>query len=67
MFDATKSKFRDIQFQQINIDEQKDLAAQYGVRGIPHVVMLDGGGKVVYDGGAFSDVDSFSNQINSAQ
>lgn len=65
MFDATKRNFRNITFEAVNIDEQKDVAAQYGVRGIPHVVMLDGGGKVVYNGGAFNDVEDFSNQINS--
>jgi thioredoxin-related protein len=65
VFDATKNKFKNISFQQINIDEQQDLASKYGVRGIPHVIMLDAGGSEVYNGGAFGDEESFSNKINS--
>lgn len=65
MYDATKNKFRNITFQQVNIDEQQDIAAKYGVRGIPHLVMLDGGGNVLYNGGAFENVDGFSQKIES--
>lgn len=65
MFDATKSKFRNITFQQLNLDEERAEGAKYGVRGIPHIIMLDGGGKVLYNGGAFSSVEEFSQQIDS--
>ncbi len=65
VFEATKSKFRNITFQSVNFDEERDLANQYGIKGIPHVVMLDGSGGVLYNGGAFGDVESFSEKINS--
>lgn len=65
MFDATKNKFRDIQFQEVNIDEDPDTKAKYGVRGIPHIVMLDGGGNILYNGGAFRNESSFADRINS--
>lgn len=65
MFGATKSKFRDINFQELNVDEEstKALSAKYGVRGIPCVVFLDSSGNVLYNGGPQRDEEGFAAQI----
>lgn len=65
IFDETKNKFRGITFEEVNIDEEVALKEKYGVHSIPHVVMLDGGGAVLYNGSAFQDSNSFADQINS--
>jgi thioredoxin-like negative regulator of GroEL len=54
---------RDIDFERVNLDERKDLGAQYGIRSIPRVVFLDGGGKTLYVGSPARDEDSFSESI----
>lgn len=36
----------DVEFEDIDIDEQMDLAKQYGVRGVPTMVMLNDGVEV---------------------
>ena len=63
MFEATKSKFRDVSFEVVDVDQDKTTGAKYGVSGIPHLVFLDGGGNVLYNGGAFHDEDSFASAI----
>ena len=32
----------DVQLMNIDIDENSDLAAQYGIRGVPTMILLDG-------------------------
>jgi thioredoxin-related protein len=64
VFEATQQRFRDVSFQVIDVDKDKATSDKYGVSGIPHLVFLDGGGNVLYSGGAFSDEESFSAQIN---
>jgi thioredoxin-related protein len=49
VFDATTSKFRDITFQKVNFDEDKDLCSKYDVHSIPRLVMLDASGKAIYN------------------
>jgi len=65
VFDATKRKFSDVTFQSLDLDDpssQSDVQ-KYGVRGIPHVVFLDGSGNVLYSGGPMREEDSFAGQI----
>lgn len=64
MFDATKRKFSDVQFQVVDVDQDKDLSSRYDVKGIPRLVFLDASGNVLYNGGAFHDEDSFAEAIN---
>jgi len=65
VFDATKPKFTDIDFQRLNVDEEqtKSIEAKYGVSGIPTAVFLDGSGKVLYNGGCPADNNSWENLI----
>jgi len=63
VFDATKSKFSDVAFEQVNLDENKELASKYAVSSIPRVVFLDGAGNVLYNGGPSSSVEGFTSQI----
>ncbi|CAN5461724.1 hypothetical protein BH11CYA1_BH11CYA1_00730 [soil metagenome] len=65
MFGATKSKFSDIRFEELNVDDSstKELSAKYGVSGIPCVVFLDNSGNVLYKGGPSRDADGFAAQI----
>lgn len=67
MFDAVKRKYSDISFQQFNVDDANtaSLSSQYGVKGIPHMVFLDGSNNVLMSqSGAPSDEESFINEIN---
>ena len=65
MFGATKSKFSDIRFEELNVDDSssKELSAKYGVSGIPCVVFLDGSGNVLFKGGPSRTIEGFSAQI----
>lgn len=65
MFDATKPKFRNITFEQVDFDQQKDLVEKYQIKSIPHLIFLDAGGTVLYDGGAPQDPDAFEHLIKS--
>ena len=66
MFGATKRKFSDVTFQEINLDDEstKSVCEKYGVHSIPHVVFLDGSGNVLYNGGPNRDEDGFAAQIS---
>jgi len=66
VFRATKKKYKDVEFRQFNVDDGStaSLRQQYGVRGIPHIVFLDGGGNVLYSrSGAPANEDSFTSMI----
>jgi len=66
VFDATKSnsQFRDISFQQINLDTHDPLAEQYQIRSIPRVVILSGGNDVLYNGRVPMEQSGFEELIN---
>jgi thioredoxin-like negative regulator of GroEL len=63
VFDATKSKFRDVSFERVNLDERRDLGGQYGIHSIPTVVFLDNGGKALYVGSPARDEEAFYQSI----
>lgn len=65
MFDATKNKYRDIQFTQYDTDDVGNavLKQKFQVTGIPRLVFLDAGGNVLYNGGAFGDQAAFEEMI----
>jgi len=50
VFDATTAKFRDINFERVNLDENKDLAEKYSIKTIPRMVMLDASSNVIFNG-----------------
>ncbi len=52
MLGATKNKFRDVNFETVDLTERggpnSEIAARYGVKGIPYVVFLDSSGTEIY-------------------
>lgn len=67
MFDAVKRRYSDITFQQYNVDDPgtASLSSQYGVKGIPHMVFLDGSNNVLMSqSGAPADEESFISMID---
>lgn len=65
MLGATKPKFRSVQFEEINIDDQSqaEIVQRYGVKGIPRLVFLDDKGTVLYNGGAPLDEGNLTKLI----
>jgi len=66
VFGATKSKFPDVTFEQIDISEHgshMDEKQKYGVSSIPAVVFLDQSGAILYSGHPYSNEDGFASQI----
>jgi thioredoxin-like negative regulator of GroEL len=49
VFDAITTKFRDVTFEKVNLDENKDLASKYSVQSIPRMIMLDASGNAIYN------------------
>ena len=65
MFDASQSKFHDVAFERLNVDDPQtgQLAANYGVKGIPTVVFLDSGGKALFVGHPTMSMDGWEQMI----
>jgi hypothetical protein len=63
VFDATQRKYSRIQFEKINVDQGDARIAQYSATSIPRIIFLDSQNKVLYNGGAWSDVDSFGQML----
>lgn len=49
---------------QIDIDTNKDLASQYGVKGIPYIFIMDGNGKVLYSSMSYKRKDEVVSLLN---
>lgn len=49
---------------QVDIDKNKDLASQYGVKGIPYIFIMDGNGKVLYNSMSYKRKDEVINLLN---
>ena len=49
---------------QIDIDKNRDLASQYGVKGIPYIFIMDGNGKVLYNSMSYKRKDEVINLLN---
>lgn len=51
VYDAAKPKFRDIQFQELDLDDpvNSELKSRYKISSIPRLVMLDDRGNVLYN------------------
>ena len=48
-FESVKNedKYKDIEFEEFDIDENEDLVIEYGIRGVPTTVVLDENNKVL--------------------
>ena len=48
-FDTVKNedKYKDIEFKELDVDENEDLVVEYGVRGVPTTVILDENDNVI--------------------
>ncbi|MCW5824417.1 MAG: hypothetical protein KIT34_16560 [Cyanobacteria bacterium TGS_CYA1] len=66
MFDATKNsgKFRDITFQQVDLDSHDPMVEQYSIRSIPRLVILSGSNEVLYNGRVSMEQSGFEELIN---
>lgn len=66
MFDAVKkdSRYRDIQFQSIDLDQDEATADKYNVESIPTVVILSGTGAVLYNDHPPMDRAGFEEILN---
>jgi len=49
---------------QIDIDKNKDLASQYGVKGIPYIFIMDGNGKVLYSSMSYKRKEEVISLLN---
>jgi thioredoxin-related protein len=65
VFGATKRKFSDITFQEIDLDDEstRSIGQKYAIGSIPRVVFLDASGNVLFNGGPQREEDSFAAQI----
>ena len=43
--------FKDIEVKEVDVDQEKDLVLQYGVRGVPTLILLDDGKEVARKSG----------------
>jgi thioredoxin-related protein len=68
VLDATKSKFRDVAFETVDLTDRsgpnQEIAGKYGITGIPHVVFLDASSKVLYSDTPPFSADGFEAVIN---
>jgi len=67
VFEEVKSRMRDISFERYNVDEEttneiRSKCPPFST--IPHVVFMDGGGKVLYDGTPPTSAESFEREIS---
>jgi thioredoxin 1 len=66
VYEATreKEKFKDIAFDRINTDENKELLHQLGIHTIPRLVFMDSTGTVIYNGGCPLNEEGFAQLIS---
>ena len=58
------SKYDNVEFVKINVDENRDFALQQGIRSVPTVIIFDGGNEISRLTGAQSD-DSYTKILDS--
>ena len=64
IIDGIKHKYPSVTFTDIDVDQNMDAAASYGVRGVPHVIIKKDG-KVVDRITGVNTSQFFENKINS--
>ena len=63
MFEEVKKGFESVQFENIDVDEQFEIAAQYGVRAVP-LVIIERDGKEIQRFSGVQSVIAYRNAIN---
>lgn len=66
VLDGLSNEYGDVKFCKINVDENPDIASNYGVQSIPNFVFIKDGKKVNQVVGA-RDADSFAELIDAAK
>ncbi len=55
IFDKVSTSNTGVKFVKINVDEEKELAAQFGIRGIPYIALFNEGEQVAAKTGAMNE------------
>ena len=63
MFEEVKKGFESVRFENIDVDEQFETAAQYGVRAVP-LVVIERDGKEIQRFSGVQSVIAYRNAIN---
>lgn len=63
MFEDVKKGYDNVVFENIDVDEQYDIAAQYGVRAVP-LVVIEKNGKEIQRFSGVQSVLAYRNAIN---
>ena len=63
MFEEVKKGFESVRFENIDVDEQFEIAAQYGVRAVP-LVVIERDGKEIQRFSGVQSVIAYRNAIN---
>lgn len=63
IFEAAAVKYPNIEFQSVDVDENPDMAQQFGVESIPMVVLLDEEGNVLDQSVGLIDAETFEQMI----
>ncbi len=64
VFEATKRKYSDLQFEVADFDHDKALVNKYSIDAPPTVLFLNADGRVIYGVHSFSSVETFSNALD---
>lgn len=66
MLAATKPKYRDITFEELDFDDERNEAVKgrFNVDSIPRLIFLDGSGQPLYNGGAPQEEAALEDLIN---
>ena len=63
IFENVASKYNDVNFSYVDVDEQFELASKYGIRSVPTVVIEKNGNEVQRFSGVQSEL-AYINAIN---
>lgn len=56
-------EFSDIEFQELDVDENEDLAVKYGIRGVPSTIFINNKGEMVDRLAGLQTEDALVNKI----
>jgi thioredoxin 1 len=56
-------EFGDIEFQELDVDENEDLAVKYGIRGVPSTIFINNKGEMIDRLAALQTEDALVSKI----